>query len=204
MKYITCNLFLFCSLLTTSSACAQFYVKTGFIFSDINSEHIETDGMGRMMIGLGGFPVRINESLRLQTEITFTGKGFKYSNNKNKEQIKFYYFTAPVTVNYIPRPFFSLEGGLEIAGLIDAKFESRRFNDRIYVETYSNWDLGAVAGANFFENQIFNLSIRYIHGIRSILKYPAFDEFGNISGEINDVNNQTFQVVLRVILAENE
>lgn len=201
-KFTPCTIFLVLHLLIAPSSQAQFYATAGYSFSNIQTDLIETDGVGRSMVGLGGrMTLNSHNSLFIQTEGTFSGKGFKYSDNANKELVKFYYLTAPVTLLFKPGSGVSLEGGFEIAGLISARFESRRFNESIEVnETYSSWDLGAVAGLGFLENKRIRIGLRYIHGLKTILEYPLFDDFGNITGEINDVNNKAFQLVLKIAL----
>lgn len=200
MKIAACIIF----LIAPFSSLAQFYMHAGYSYSNIKSDLIETDGIGMLTVGLGG-RIDVNEAgnFFIQPELNYTGRGFKYSDNPDAALVKFYYFTAPVTLVFKPKPFISLEGGLEIGGLFNAIFESRRFNDRIEVaDTYSRWDLGTVIGMGLYENQKVNVSLRYYHGLRNLLQYPEFDNFGTITGELNDVKNRTLQIAVRIIIVD--
>lgn len=172
---------------------AQFMVFTG-----VNSVNVKNDGLlqnQQPTYGVHfGFAMRHYslDSLKkfsVQYELSFNQKGYQQKLDEVYFR-RFNYISAPLLINYSPIESITLSTGFETSYLL--------FTNAVQgYKTYNRFDVGVVLGLSVLENRRLSVYTRFTYGLVPMLDYYTFDELGNFTDEIHDLQNLCFTFGLK-------
>ena len=136
------------------------------------------------------YPFKNLPNLSVQNELLFNRKGYKQFLDQ-KYLYQFNYISFPILLFYSPVKYFSLNGGVEISGLLYTNLKKG-------TETYNNKDAGIVLGFSCFDNQMLSIYSRVTYGLVPMLDYYSFDKLGNFTGKIHDLKNISLSIGIKL------
>ena len=138
------------------------------------------------------YPFKNHQKFSIVNEPGFVQKGYQQEFQETYS-FRFTYFALPVLMNYEVTEQFSAQAGFEISTMISTDIEHG-------LQTYNNFDLGFVIGANFFGNSRINCFTRLTYGLLPMLDYYEIDELGNFNSEIHDLKNMCISLGFKLKL----
>ncbi|MEM6842771.1 MAG: hypothetical protein AAF944_17800 [Bacteroidota bacterium] len=188
-------------LLLPSLASAQFTVYGGANLNTIRSQYLVGDVQPQAgyQIGISSyFPVR-SDSFRPGLSLELNRKGYVQEIDNIRHIYRLTYFIAYPHVNYFVGERWSVAAGIEIGGLISARYQQGV--ERIgVIENYRDNDVGLRAELRGQFVSWLGFYAGYTHGLRKLIEYPAISDSGDFIGTIRDVQLRTayFGIIITV------
>ncbi|HEB61833.1 MAG TPA: PorT family protein [Bacteroidetes bacterium] len=173
MKYIFINSLLFLAFISSTTAQEQGQrFKAGFVFG-LNAAQLDGDDLaGFNKLGLQGglrAEAKLKEKTRLSFEILFSQRGSRSEIIANRfvepRKLHLDYIEVPVIFNYLD--WLSEDGfykfhfhiGAAYSRLLNTKTDDDSFDE--LVNEFNKNNIGLLAGATFYINEKFGLTVRY-------------------------------------------
>lgn len=145
--------------------------------------------------GLSG-DYNLNSKFGIATELLYSVKGAHYNISEftKGHDHKLSYLTMPVLVKYEVLMNLDVQGGIEMGYLFKTQDNISSSNGVLDdIANFNRFDFSGILGLKLYLPANVNLSIRYIHGLSSVMDL----ESRNLEGEeIHDVKimNRTYQL----------
>ncbi|KAA6439263.1 PorT family protein [Dyadobacter flavalbus] len=134
----------------------------------------------------------LNNKSGLQTELSYTVKGFA-ENNSIWFRKRFHYLTLPVLLNYKLSQNILVTAGLEPSYFLNYQ--------QCIALVERRWDVCADSGFEFRLSSLFSLGLRYNHGLIPVNTIDSRDSQGQHLNTIR-FSNRTLQVSLSYEIAK--
>ncbi len=181
-------------IICSYNAWSQISITGGANFNTVRNNDLLENQKPEIGFHLGGkfrfYPFAGNRDIGLQTGLMLTQKGYRQDLDENYK-FSFYYFSLPILGNYAITDNFSVQGGFELAQLVNTSMKKG-------TETYNTFDLGIVAGASALDNHIIGFHTKIFYGLLPMLDYYEFDKYGSFTNEISDLKNFNIQFGINI------
>lgn len=154
--------------------------------------------------------IKLNEKISISPELLFSSKGYRIDGDQNSNQngdtkFQYNYISFPIFLNFHLRKRFQLNLGPEFNYLVaaKAKLTSETVN-LLDILDFNRFEFGLGGGVSAFLTDELSISIRYFHGLTTVLDQFTSIQLTGIQGipiaEDAKFINRNFQLSLTYLL----
>lgn len=154
-----------------------FGFKAGVNFANVsNASSINSSNSSGFMVG--GFIGSHKKLIGFHTELIFSRQGYDYKTNTNSGTVKLDYIILPQLIALNFGKYLSIQGGGQLAFLLNAKVDSATGNSNPYgdiMNFYNRFDYGFALGAEICPAKGLIVGARYNKSLHDLYKSVTFN-----------------------------
>src|SRR5690606_260029 len=144
-------------LLTAGAVNAQFGIKGGANFSNVDGEIGNMELDTKISYHIGAFyEISLNSSFSFQPEVIFSVQGADVDSNHSLDEIDLKYINIPMLLKVYLTPKFSIEAGPQFSYLISDNLKNMETED---------FDFALAGGVSVYLTNTLFLLGRYVYGL---------------------------------------
>lgn len=149
-------------LLTAGAVNAQFGIKGGANFSNVDGEIGNMELDTKISYHIGAFyEISLNSSFSFQPEAIFSVQGADVDSNHALDEIDLKYLNIPMLLKVYLTPSVSIEAGPQFSYLIDDNLKNVKTED---------FDFALAGGISVYLTNTLFIQGRYVHGLSEFSK----------------------------------